>query len=317
LSRGDAARGLLVALAAALAAPAAAALLTLAEPSLEVELDPPQATVGEPVAVVLTLRLDSEPAAAPRFPSWGERWGGAEVRQVGEPERLSGESPAYRQRLVVAAFRTGEIALPPQAVALPLADRTLQVSTPADLVLRVRSVLPPGETASEPKPGAPLRPLPWGERFLWTAATLGALCLGAALLLARRERRAKGAAAAPPLPPLAELEAALAALDPAAAAERLHTAISHHLRRYLGRALGFAAVESTTTEVQRVLLHRLPGDLARRAARLLRDCDRVKFAREEASAALAVERAGAAREIAVAVEEHLRPPAPAELEASA
>jgi hypothetical protein len=317
LRRGAAARGLLVVLAAALAVPAAAGPTLPTLPTLEVELDPREPTVGEPVDAVLTLRLDAEPAAPPRFPSWGERWGGAEVRHAGEPERVAGESFAYRQRLVLAAFRTGEIALPPQAVALPLAERTLQVSTPADLALTVRSVLPPDETASEPKPGAPLRPLPWGERFLWTAAALGALCLGAALVLLRRQSAATRAAAAPPLPPLAELEAALAALDPAAPAERLHTAISHHLRRYLGRALGFAGAESTTSEVQRVLLQRLQGELARHAARLLRDCDRVKFAREEASAALAVERARAAREIAVAVEEHLRPAPPAALEASA
>ena len=291
---------------------------TLAGPRVEVALDPPRATVGDRVEAVLRVAVPPG-AGAPRFPSWRQGWGAAEVLAVDEPVLempTDGGRTVYRQRLVLAAFAPGRVELPPVAVAVPLAEQTLQVLTPPALALEIASVLPPvakGEKLA-PKPAADLRPLPWGERFWWTAGTLSTALLGAALLLRRRFRLpgALPAPAAPALAPLAELLARLDHLDAVGPAAPLpaHTQLSLALRRYLGRSLGFPAAESTTSEIQRLLARRVPAGQARRAVDLLRACDLVKFARQEAGPERVRERIAAARQVAAELESQLHPPAP-------
>jgi hypothetical protein len=116
-------------------------------------------------------------------------------------------------------------------------------------------------------------------------------------------------AEAPALPPLPELAAALAALAGEAPAPG-HARLSAALRRYLGRALDFHAVESTTREIERQLAaRRLDAALVARSARLLRDADQVKFARRDATSGELERRRQEALELAGAVEDHLHPPA--------
>jgi hypothetical protein len=309
-------------LAGQAAAAGAQTLPTL--PRAEVTLSPRRVTVGDRVEAVLTVTVPAG-AAAPRFPTWRSArgpesgngglgsWGPAEVLDAGTPERESGPdgTEVYRQRLVLAAFAPGRAALPPVEVAVPLAERTVQVRTPADLAFEVASVLPAGTDELAPKPPAPLRRLPLGKAFWWTAAGLSAACLGAWLLLWRRARQTAGGGrtAAPTLPPLAELLARLDRIAVDGPAVAAHTALSAALRGYLGRTLGFRAAESTTSEIQRIVSRRVPGGLARRAVDLLRACDLVKFARQEAGPESSRERVAAARRIAEEVEDHLRPPA--------
>lgn len=283
---------------------------------------PRRPTVGDHVEAVLTLHAPAGLRGEPRFPAWRERWGEARVIAAGEPERLGGGGgdhggdgggATYRQRLVLAAFRPGRVPLPPVAVAVPLAERTVEASTPESLALDVVSVLPAdaSDRDLEPRPAVPPRPLPLGARFWWTAAALGAACLAAGLLLWRRSRTRAGEAAAVPLAPLEELMGALAALGAEPSDLQLHTRLSLALRRYLGRALGFPAAESTTSELQRRLAGRhLPAPLVRRTVELLRACDLVKFARQPSSEARSRERVGAAREIAGEVERIVNPPQP-------
>jgi hypothetical protein len=290
------------------------ALGTVRSAPVEVTLTPGRVTVGDRVEALLTVGVP-DGAGAPRFPTWQKGWGAAEVLQADEPVRvvLPGQEGRtfYRQRLVLAAFTPGQVALPPAAVAVPLAEQTLQALTPAGLVLEVASVLPAGDQKLAPKPAAALRPLPWGRRFWGTAGVMSAALLAAGLLLWRRNRPAGAVAAAAAQPPLAELFARLDYLEtvgpeaPAAA----HTQLSLALRRYLGRRLSFRAPESTTSEIQRLLSRRVPPALARRAVDLLRACDLVKFARQEAGAERVRELVTAARQIAVEVEAHLQPPA--------
>jgi hypothetical protein len=272
--------------------------------------------VGDPIEAVLTLQAPAGALAAdPRFPVWGTSWGDAEILEKGAPQKVAGQIDTWRQRLVIAAYRTGKVELPPVAVALPGKERTLQASTPAGLSLDVRSVLPPNEKAPQPKPPAALRPLPVGARFWWTLAGMSALTalLGWALWRRGRRRPAAGEAARPPLAPFAELAAALDSLAAESSMLRLHTRISSALRRYLGRTLGVPAPESTTSEIQRLLLaRRIPAPVARQVIELLRACDLVKFARQEVSEARGRERAEAALQLAGNIEKHVRPPAPAE-----
>jgi hypothetical protein len=278
-------------------------------PAVTVALPAKALTVGDPAEAVITLRV---PAAArlagePRFPVWRGAWGEAEVRRQDEPRRATGPDGAavYTQSLVLAAFHPGKIALPPAAIAVPLGAGTIQAWTPAGIALTVRSVLPAGAAAKDlrPRPPAPLRRLPLGAAFFWTFAGLAAAAAAGIWALwqrARRRRAASGdeARARPLLEPLPELLAALDQLAAEPSPVVLHTGISQALRRYLGRAVGFPAPESTTTEIQRLLLARgWPSAQVRPAVELLRACDLVKFARQHAPAESARQRLAATRRL--------------------
>ena len=229
-------------------------------PAVSVALPAGAVTVGERLEAVITLRLPAGApalAAEPRFPVWRDTWGEAEVREHGEPRRRAGTGTGtagaalYSQRLVLVAFRSGHVELPPVAIAVPFHSGTVQAWTPDRLALSVRSLLPPGPPGPpgagdlKRKPAAGLVPLPLGAAFLWTLAVLGALAAGAVWLLWQRERRRRRAGtavpAAPPLGPLAEMLAALDRLAAAPSALILHTGLSQALRRFLGRSLGFPA----------------------------------------------------------------------------
>ncbi|HEX2251994.1 MAG TPA: hypothetical protein VHQ65_01845 [Thermoanaerobaculia bacterium] len=305
-----------VILAAAVADPG---VLAQPSPRLTVSVAAGQHTVGDRVPVDLTVTAPEPLAGAPRFPAWGESWGDAEVVEAGAVETVEAEGggTAYRQRVVLTAFRPGAVALPPREIAVPLAAGTRLLSTPADLALEITSVLPPppeGEERPIPPPRPPEAPraLPVPAAFFWTAGILLALILAILWLARRRAAAAAATAPAPPLPPLPELERSLAAARAAGSPREGHALVSHALRRFLGRALRFPAAESTTTEVGRQLHGRhLPGGLANRAVELLRACDLVKFARHPAGAA-AVERwCDEATRIGHEVDDYLRPAEPA------
>lgn len=284
----------------------------LAQPSpVTVSLLPNGPTVGDPVQATISLRVPAaELAGEPRFPAWGRTWGEAEIVKAEPPAEVA--PGVWEQRLTLAAFKPGPVALTPVGITVPKRTGTVLVPTPAGLAIAVRSVIPPGEKDPKPKPAAALLPLPVGERFWWTLAVLSALCLLGAWLLHRqsRRRKAEDEAARPALPPFEELAAELDRLG-AEPSMLAHTRLSFALRRYLGRRLPFPAVESTTSEIQRQLLsRRMPGPLARQTVELLRACDLVKFARQEVGETLTRERAETARRIAAEFEAQLAPKEP-------
>lgn len=290
------------------AAPAAAA----GAASLDATLEPPTATVGDRVEARLVLATGpGELAGEPRFPAWGERWGAAEVVEAGPVERSrSGAGTIeHSQHLVLTAFRTGDLELPPRRVAVPGPDGTTELWTPAELTLRVASVLPDGEEAEsvEPQPPAPPRALPLGAAFWWTLAALSLLAVGAVTLAVRRHRPAAGSRGRRP-GPAEELAEALRSAGREPAPDEGHVLLSLALRRYLGRTLGFPAPESTTSEVRRELRRRrVPAAVEARTDELLRACDRVKFACEPVARQTLEARLEAAREVAGALEAHLAP----------
>jgi len=288
-------------------------------PRLDVTLTPRQATVGDPIEAVLVLHA---PAAAlagePRFPVWGASWGDAEILEKGAPEKM-GEvqgTAGWRQRIVLAGFRTGKIELPPITVYVPLKDRTLQARTPAGLGFDVRSVLPANEKDPKPMPPAGLRRLPVGAAFWWTLAGMAALCAFLAWALRRQSLRRRAAAEVgrPAPPPFAELTGTLDGLEAEPSMLRLHTQVSLALRRYLSRTFAVPALESTTSEMQRCLTFKchLASPLVRRTVELLRGCDLVKFARQEVGETRGRERLAAARQLARDLENTVQRPQPAE-----
>jgi hypothetical protein len=285
-------------------------------PRLEVTLKAREATVGDPIEAMVILHASAAGLAGePRFPVWGASWGDAEILAKDPPVK---EAAGWRQRIVLAGFRTGRIELSPMTVDVPLQDRTLKLQTPAGLSFNVRSVLPPNEKDPKPKPPAGLRRLPVGAAFWYTFAGMAALCalLGWALRRQSLRRRSTAAVDQPALPPFAELSGTLDALESEPSMLRLHTQISLALRRYLSRTFAVPALESTTSELQRVLTfqsggRRLPSPLVRQTVELLRGCDLVKFARQEVGETRGRERVAAARQLARDIEKRVRPPEPA------
>jgi hypothetical protein len=283
----------------------------LAQPSpVSVHLAPNGPTVGDPVEATITLEVPADLVADPRFPVWGKTWGEAEIVKVDEPVRIS--STVWAQKLTLAAFKTGNVPLPPVQIAVPKKTGTVQVSTPATgLAIAVRSVIPQSDKNPKPKPAAALRPLPLGERFWWTVAALSSLCLLGAWLIWLQNRRTAPVAARPALGPFEELAAEIDGLRSEPSMLAVHTRLSFALRRYLGRRLPFPAVESTTSDIQRQLLsRRMPGPLVRQTVELLRACDLVKFARQEVGETQAKDRAETARRLAGEFEAQLAPRVP-------
>ena len=314
---------------------------------IDLELDRDTITVGDQIRAELTLVwMGPEPSAPPRFPTWQETWGKAEVLEASEIERfVDGSGRAiHRQVLTLTAFEVGTIDLPPVSFAVPLGETTEELHGPEGERFEVVSVLPEQATADgdpaagdpaagdpaagdpaagdpaaetaelEPRPAAPPLRLTPNPRVPWVFAGLGLATLMVAFLLARRldalpASELDGTTPIKPLlPPLEELHVSLDLVDPLAGSEPAHTALSLALRRYLGRRLGFQAVESTTSEIQR-RTRQLPlaGDEARDLVRLLRECDAVKFARLEVSATVSEERLGRARRLAEKIEGHFMP----------
>ncbi len=315
-------RGFLAA-ALLLAALPAAAQVRIAEPPadrggtgvLEVALSLTEITVGDRLEAQLTLVwTGATPAATPRFPSWQQSWGEAEVLSAGEVETYSDQTARqiYRQTVVLTAFTTGEIRLPRVSVALPLGAETIEISHDDEARFMVLSVLPEGTAEPEPRPAAPPRALAGATSFAWTTGALAGTGLLMVWLLGRRLGSGIAAGLPAPLPaePLAELLERLRRLDPSAA-EPAHTGLSLALRKFLGRSLDFPAAESTTSEIRdRLRATRVAPADAGDAVRLLRDCDQVKFARVPVDGSVTRGRLVGARDLAREIDRRLAPPEP-------
>ncbi|MEM1181746.1 MAG: hypothetical protein AAGM22_25605 [Acidobacteriota bacterium] len=154
----------------------------------------------------------------------------------------------------------------------------------------------PGAEAIQPRGAAGLAELSSSATRFWATSSAFFLLLLLGLDRLRRQLAVETAAdlesaaerdAYAHLEPMAELKARLEQIDPLYGGAA-HTGLSLALRTFLGRTLGFNAVESTTTEIQRHLLSpsrsRLqpPPELSQRSVDVLRACDLVKFAGLEA-----------------------------------
>ena len=315
-------------------------------------MSPDETTVGGRVrAEVTVVWMGEAPKEPVRFPTWQEEWGGAEIVEQSPVESFVDQSGRHvaTQVLELIAFEAGDIDLPARTFAVPLAERTVELSSqPARFV--ITSLLPsqeadgaddgaaPGEEdgedgAASGQPGAgqaaaqgdelemraaaspaalEVSPLPFAASAaaLSVLFVLGLWQLRQALTLEALAEAPEAAEmdALAALEPLEELLARLDQLDPLHGGAA-HTGLSLALRRYLGRSLGFNAVESTTTEIQRQLLQkaamRPPADVAQRSLELLRASDLVKFAGLEADAHTARGRIDEAREIGRRVEAHV------------
>lgn len=288
--------------------------------ALGVEIQPAEIKVGDRAVATLTLVWEGElPESEPRFPTWQKEWGEAEVVAAGPIEGMpnQGGRRIYRQEVTITAFRPGTLELPPPKVVIPLAGRSIEAVAKGPARLLVGSVLPgeKSEEAADLQEKGPAGLVPAALPLLPFLATSGVLA--AALLLAGARlatlvaRQSALAATAPrdalaELPPHEEFLRRLQAIDPGQG-ERAFTALSFAMRLFLGRMLGVKALESTTTEIQRLLRSLLPVGLSQETVALLRECDRVKFARLEVDTATTSQRLEQGRHLARQVFERLRP----------
>jgi hypothetical protein len=273
-----------------------------AAPAIEVTPSTAELAIGDRVELLVTVRVErGDDRHHVRFQAWGETLGAAEVLAVAPIEELPGpdDSTLYRQRLVLTLFQLGEVTLPPVEATVIDGDGETPL-TSVSTKLTVRSVLPEDAAEIEAKPPAPPRRPDLGRPFWWAASALALTCLVALIALRRQtgdddaatEERSR-------LAPMEEFRRSLAALRVESKPVPLHAELSLAVRRYLGRALSFQALESTTTEVRRKLReHQLPADVIRGTGDLLSACDMVKFARRNVDLTEARSRLDAAETIA-------------------
>ncbi len=281
---------------------------------LAVVLEPASITVGDPIEVTATLQLTTGTTSGIGATLIGldDRWG--EATLLAPPQRVESTDPAAQPtwRFRVTAFRPGRFELPALGVRVSTDPPTEIVGS--SVVLEVRSVLPAdGDTVGPMPPAAP-RPRGVGKPFV-AAASLLALAIAAAAWALARRREELAAAPAPLLAPREEFGAALQQIaadghaDPVAG----HAELSRAMRRYLGRRFDFPALESTSTQVARRLarplaVRQVDPTLPRTLARLLADCDGVKFARRPTSSAALGERCTIAAGLVDSLETHLAAP---------
>jgi len=308
---------LLLALGLALAKPTFAEDYSGA--ALGVEISPAEIKVGDHAVATLTLIWEGEtPSETPRFPTWQKEWGDAEVIEASPVEEVPGQGARriYRQEVQITAFRPGTLELPAPRVVIPLGKETVEAVAKGTARLLVGSVLPgekdPAAEKLEAKGPAGLLPSQAPLlRFLLTTGLLGVALIALLTRLARRLAAQSTPALAPrdalaELPPHEEFLRRLGAIDPGQG-DRAFTALSFALRQFLGRILGFKALESTTTEIQRRLRNLLPVTVSQEIVALLRECDRAKFARIEVELATTSQRLEQGRHLARQVFERMRP----------
>jgi hypothetical protein len=159
--------------------------------------------------------------------------------------------------------------------------------------VEIAALLPPD--AAGPLPPLPPRPLP-GLAGTWLTAIALLLLLAGGLGYFYRRRLA----AAGPGTPGDELLRALINLrhrapDPVA----FHHALSHALRRFLGRTLSFDGDKASTRQVEHALAAaRVPPRRREPATDLLKQCDAVRFGGHGCTRQVMIGRLAAARKLA-------------------
>ena len=250
--------------------------------------DPARATVGD--RITLTITIDHDAATTVEGAGFGADAGAFEIVAVAPP-RTEAHNGAARTTIAytLAAFRTGDLTIPPQSIAYrgPGGSGTLTTSATAVTIV---SVLSPGDAGLRPLKAqidlgdpAPSPVVP----ALFVAAFAALTAFG--YVLARRAAAiapmpAPAAHIIAPAPPSAH-EIARAALDAIAAADlaadapEYYARIAATVRTYLSARFDFPAYAMTRRELERSAatsgIERWP---ARVIANLLEQCDAVEFA---------------------------------------
>jgi len=288
-------RGVIGLAAAALLLSSATTVLAADEqgpaPQLTAELEPAEGTVGDPLALRLTLELPADaellsPLVGPElgpFAVLSGAWADPQPGATGSRRTWSGR---------VAAYRTGELELPAVKLQLRIGAESVTIGS-QPIPVRVESVLGDDES-SEPAGIKDPVALPADFRALRIAlgVLLGLLVATLGVWWAIRRYGGRLAARSVPadpfdrIPPHEWVYAALRELLDRRLAEQgnvieFHAELARIIKRYLGGRYRVDLMERTTTEVPEALRQAgTPEPPLRDALALLERSDRVKFARQ-------------------------------------
>jgi hypothetical protein len=260
----------------------------------ELSVEPRQATVGATLDATLVVELADEVALDP--PRIGPELGPFVVRggDWSGPQAVADGGRRWVWRGQIAAYRTGELELPPITVRVQAPGAEPIVVATEPLVVSVQSVLAEGEPdadIADLKSPVSVEP-DYGPLVAGALLLLVLLAVASLLWWAQRHFAARLAAVPAPVDPFrrlpphewvyAELQKLLERrLAEQGRIEEFFDDLSRIVKRYLGGRYRVELMERTTGE--------LSGDLARAGApqavipvvvELLVGCDRVKFARE-------------------------------------
>jgi hypothetical protein len=265
------------------------------EGTLDLSVEPRQATVGDHLEAKLTLDLPDD--AVPELREIGPRvgpfavisgsWSGPEPVESGQRWTWAGQ---------LSAYRTGELELPPLAIRFERNGETGELSSES-VVVEMLSVLGGPAATEEAAEIADLKPpasVPADYRALWAGLGLLGLLLAGALALWWLQRRyaARLAAARIPEDPFhrtpphewvyRELQALLKRrLEEQGRVDLFFSELSRILKLYLGGRYRVDLMERTTEELPPVLRQAgAPETGILAAGEFLARCDRVKFAGE-------------------------------------
>jgi len=236
----------------------------------------PDLTWGEFKARRVSGQVEQRLGAAARRPPTTTRWDHSDTLDV---------------EVSLQAFRTGSVTIPGLRFQDQDPDHPTVYRLPA-IQLIVAPVLSAADSNADLRP--PRGPLaaPWWERVSWmviAAVAGGLMALLAAIVWLRRRRKPAAVPAPKPLDPVSEALAGLASLKrlklPEAGRFAEHAfQLTRILRRFLEATAGAARPGHSTTElVAQLERAHLDPQQVRVLERLLRSCDRVKFARASSS----------------------------------
>ncbi|MEW5700840.1 MAG: DUF4381 family protein [Candidatus Zixiibacteriota bacterium] len=254
-------------------------------PELIVSTDRQTATVGDPIAFVLTVRFDSTlrlgvpPPAAMlgQFDVLGDTVESEGALRDGRRE--------YKRRWRLAAFKTGDLWIPSINGVLTDKSGATRAWRADSLAVTITSVLAGSADTTDIR--GLKGPYVAGQHawFWWLAGALIVLLFAATWWWERRRRRRAAVLTVPPVPPWETALAALAALheevDPDQDGARLwYFHLSEILRRYWDGRYGWQSIDQTTTEIA-AILNEAPfnGTHRQRAREFLDLADQVRYAR--------------------------------------
>lgn len=288
-------------------------LATAEPPSVRIEA-PIEATLGDPIPIIITVATDATVDAAVREQSLAP-FEILEKKVEVEPSN-DGTKHTFVFEMTLQCFDVGTQEIPPMQVILTGQQGALDYLETEPKTIDVRSVLANEPNAELKPPTAPVVVEQDDYRLLFALGALLAVLLGVLLtwiFMRWWNKRDRPEPAPPPPPPpwetaLAELQALGASRADEVAAGRTEPwvdAVSDSVRNYLGRRYGFQGLESTTNEVVRELerLRSLRIEVSD-VVGFLGQCDLVKFAR----ASLADEASSSLLADAIALVERTRPP---------
>lgn len=285
-------RGLRAIFLAFLATALAAADTPLLPAGVEVHarVHPPDhpLTVGDPFTY--TVQVTCPAGATVALPEPGKSLAPLEVRDVQQSSAPEGDHQQIAVNLELAAFRTGDVAIPAFSLQYRGPDGAEATLPVAESKVTIRSVLTP-DAQDIRDIREPFEREEGGGRGLWWL--MAVLAVGAAGFAwwARTRSRSPAGSVAPR--PQAAHERALAALealrttrlDDPEGLQAYYTGLSTVLREFLEARYAVRAMEATTRMIRRELERQaVPARWGERICGLLARADLVKFARQTMTA---------------------------------